>query len=326
VPTQVGIVKTYKGEYMKKIKYYWENRHTFHNVTHELDNLAVDYDREELNDFMEEHEDKRYTVLKRGRFRHSENIDESKRIYANYNYIDIFRKGKNMGKTKYYWENTHTLNDVTHELDNLGVDFDRYKISGFMEDHKNKRYIVLDNRSCRHASDIDENKRRYKDYNYINLFQRESKPEEEEPKFKVGDSVRIRGNSESVYTVVSSIVSVSTSTGDKSTLKRIYTLNDDKVVMQAIIKNDNGSIVATGTAYEKSNSTFINKTSYIENCETSAWGRALGNLGIGLDESVASADEVLNATHINKYVAEINNISNIAQLKEYYDKHKGDYC
>ena len=48
-------------------------------------------------------------------------------------------------------------------------------------------------------------------------------------------------------------------------------------------------------AYEKEGSTFINKTSYIENCETSAWGRALGNLGIGIDTSIASAEEVQNA-------------------------------
>ena len=38
-----------------------------------------------------------------------------------------------------------------------------------------------------------------------------------------------------------------------------------------------------------------NKTSYVENCETSSWGRALANFGIGLDTSVASADEVQNA-------------------------------
>lgn len=53
--------------------------------------------------------------------------------------------------------------------------------------------------------------------------------------------------------------------------------------------------LATGTAYEKENSTFINKTSYIENCETSAVGRALGMAGFGIDTSVASAEEVQNA-------------------------------
>jgi galactitol-specific phosphotransferase system IIB component len=53
--------------------------------------------------------------------------------------------------------------------------------------------------------------------------------------------------------------------------------------------------LATGTAYEKENSTFINKTSYIENCETSAVGRALGMCGFGIDTSVASFEEVQNA-------------------------------
>ena len=45
----------------------------------------------------------------------------------------------------------------------------------------------------------------------------------------------------------------------------------------------------------KENSSFINKTSYIENCETSAVGRALGMAGIGIDTAVASAEEVQNA-------------------------------
>lgn len=54
-------------------------------------------------------------------------------------------------------------------------------------------------------------------------------------------------------------------------------------------------ILGEGTAYEKEDSSFINKTSYIENCETSAVGRALGMAGIGIDVSVASAEEVQNA-------------------------------
>lgn len=54
-------------------------------------------------------------------------------------------------------------------------------------------------------------------------------------------------------------------------------------------------LLGTGTAYEKEGSTFINKTSYIENCETSAVGRALAMCGIGIDTSIASAEEVQNA-------------------------------
>ena len=53
-------------------------------------------------------------------------------------------------------------------------------------------------------------------------------------------------------------------------------------------------VLGTGTAYEKENSSFINKTSYIENCETSAVGRALGMAGIGIDISVASAEEEIS--------------------------------
>ena len=54
-------------------------------------------------------------------------------------------------------------------------------------------------------------------------------------------------------------------------------------------------ILGTGTAYEKESSSYINKTSYIENCETSAVGRALGMAGFGIDTSVASYEEVQNA-------------------------------
>ena len=61
-----------------------------------------------------------------------------------------------------------------------------------------------------------------------------------------------------------------------------------------------GVSVATGHAYEKEGSSFINKTSYIENCETSAIGRALGMYGIGIDASLASADEVATAVHQQK--------------------------
>lgn len=66
-------------------------------------------------------------------------------------------------------------------------------------------------------------------------------------------------------------------------------------VFKATVKNEDGEIMATGHAYEKESSSFINKTSYIENCETSAVGRALGFLGIGIDASIASSEEVANA-------------------------------
>ena len=51
----------------------------------------------------------------------------------------------------------------------------------------------------------------------------------------------------------------------------------------------------TGTAAERDNTGFVNKTSAVENCETSAVGRALANMGIGADFAVASKEEVENA-------------------------------
>ena len=67
------------------------------------------------------------------------------------------------------------------------------------------------------------------------------------------------------------------------------------IVMRASVYDEDGKILGTGTALEKESSSYINKTSYVENCETSAVGRALGMLGIGIDTSVASAGEVANA-------------------------------
>lgn len=72
-------------------------------------------------------------------------------------------------------------------------------------------------------------------------------------------------------------------------------------------------VLATGYAQEKESSSYINKTSYIENCETSAVGRALGFLGIGIDTSIASAEEVDTAirnqgglpAHMQKTLAKV---------------------
>lgn len=81
-------------------------------------------------------------------------------------------------------------------------------------------------------------------------------------------------------------------------LTEIDSLKDGVCLMTARVGFYDGPqtvILGEGHAYEKENSTFINKTSYIENCETSAVGRALGMAGFGIDTSIASAEEVQNA-------------------------------
>lgn len=71
---------------------------------------------------------------------------------------------------------------------------------------------------------------------------------------------------------------------------------DDCVVMRAMIANDQGRVLATGFAEEYRKSSQINKTSALENAETSAIGRALAALGYGGTE-YATANEVQNAIH-----------------------------
>lgn len=75
----------------------------------------------------------------------------------------------------------------------------------------------------------------------------------------------------------------------------ILLIENGVVVMKATVCDENGKVLGTGTAYEKEGSSYINKTSYIENCETSAVGRALGMCGFGIDTAVCSAEEVKNA-------------------------------
>lgn len=86
----------------------------------------------------------------------------------------------------------------------------------------------------------------------------------------------------------------------------LVSLADGVCVFKASIYDEDKTLIGTGTAYEKENSSQINRTSYIENCETSAVGRALGMCGFGIDTSIASYEEVANAI--------ANQQSNVAEL------------
>ena len=79
---------------------------------------------------------------------------------------------------------------------------------------------------------------------------------------------------------------------------KIIEQDESHVVIRAEVFNENGSLLAVGHAHETSGSSYINETSMIENCETSAVGRALGILGIGIKDAVASIQEVSRADGI----------------------------
>ena len=72
-------------------------------------------------------------------------------------------------------------------------------------------------------------------------------------------------------------------------------LDSEQCVCKTTIADATGRVIATGHAHEVQGASNINKTSYVENCETSAIGRALAMLGIGIDTSIASANEVEDA-------------------------------
>ena len=92
-------------------------------------------------------------------------------------------------------------------------------------------------------------------------------------------------------------------------IEKFYEKYPEGSIQTEIIMNDNGMVIfkayafrnnedtrpATGHAMEKEGSSYINKTSHIENCETSAVGRALAMLGFEIKKSVASREEVENA-------------------------------
>lgn len=81
---------------------------------------------------------------------------------------------------------------------------------------------------------------------------------------------------------------------DYRLMTEIVSRDDECVVMRAVIANEKGEVLATGHSEEQRAASQINRTSALENAETSAIGRALAALGLGGTE-FASADEVANA-------------------------------
>ena len=65
----------------------------------------------------------------------------------------------------------------------------------------------------------------------------------------------------------------------------------ERCTFRAEVYDEEGALLGSGTAFEDKKGT-INTTSYIENCETSAVGRALAFAGFGIDTSISSAEEL----------------------------------
>jgi len=78
------------------------------------------------------------------------------------------------------------------------------------------------------------------------------------------------------------------------------------VLFKAWVEDETGKVRAVGHAHEfqANKKATVNSTSYVENCETSAYGRALGIKGVGSREGIASAEEVNRAIEMEKEMAD----------------------
>ena len=104
-------------------------------------------------------------------------------------------------------------------------------------------------------------------------------------------TIQIRGNQ---YVQVNERIKAFRSNfKDYSLISEIVEMSDTHCVMKASVIDPQGRCVATGYARETVSKSPINKFAFVENAETSAWGRALGNFGIGVDTAICTAEELL---------------------------------
>jgi len=77
--------------------------------------------------------------------------------------------------------------------------------------------------------------------------------------------------------------------------EQLVHIDEKEGIFKVTIFDTKGVEMASAHSQEYRDSSYINKTSFVENGFTSALGRALGYLGLGIDTSIASANEVQNA-------------------------------
>ncbi|MGH9002125.1 MAG: hypothetical protein ACRDYV_03250 [Acidimicrobiia bacterium] len=78
-------------------------------------------------------------------------------------------------------------------------------------------------------------------------------------------------------------------------LSEVVADDGQRIRVRAWVTDETGLTVAVGHAEEVRGQGFVNRTSALENAETSAWGRALANLGYSVDRGIASREEMEQA-------------------------------
>ena len=105
----------------------------------------------------------------------------------------------------------------------------------------------------------------------------------------------------------------------------IVSIDETTVVCKATV-SINGTVIATGLAEEKRTASRINQTSALENCESSAVGRALAFCGI-TNDSIASAEEVAAAIEqqskeIQQALKDLEAVSHAGNFQQWLTNNK----
>lgn len=103
---------------------------------------------------------------------------------------------------------------------------------------------------------------------------------------------------------------------------KIVDMSSTQVIVRAQVLDDQGRIMGSGHAHELHTDRGINQTSYVENCETSAIGRALASAGyLGTDVATAEEIDVARADRAIQFFTEYLDLvrmywSTLADFKE----------
>jgi hypothetical protein len=95
----------------------------------------------------------------------------------------------------------------------------------------------------------------------------------------------------------------------------------ERVVMKAVVADHEGTVMGVGHAEEYRKASSINKTSAMENAETSAIGRALAACGYGGTE-YASANEIVGAgvDSLQEHLDGLKRCQSMDELHKFYEK------
>ena len=86
---------------------------------------------------------------------------------------------------------------------------------------------------------------------------------------------------------------------DGRIITSIHHYDGSTIIMRAECYNNDDRLIATGYAEEVFGNSPVNKTSFLENCETSAIGRAISNSRIGHTGERASVTEMEKVNRVN---------------------------